>query len=104
MKLTALAVVLLALGIVAGFALRQTAFEAEAKPPPPPPDAIEFTSVLGQFCSANSPTRFCEFQTTTPLDFDAVLTNLGGQGWQLVDVEVIDGKEVIVYTLSRPVP
>ncbi len=34
MKLTALAAVILALGIVIGFALTATVFEAEAKPPP----------------------------------------------------------------------
>jgi hypothetical protein len=34
MKLTALAVVTLVLGISAGFALRGSVFEAEAKPPP----------------------------------------------------------------------
>ncbi len=41
MKLTALAVVILALGIVLGLALRDTVFEAEAAKPPPTGRLIE---------------------------------------------------------------
>ncbi len=41
MKLTALAVVILALGVVLGFALRDTVFEAEAAEPPPTGRLIE---------------------------------------------------------------
>jgi hypothetical protein len=45
MKLSALAVVLLALGIVLGLALRGTVFEAEAKPPSPGSQPVEEQNV-----------------------------------------------------------
>ena len=117
MKLTALAVAILALGILAGFALAGGASErsvsavpqcpgpsahcATATPAPsltptlapptptpaPPQDPLEFNHVLAQLCTTQ-PTGFCEPNNTGIVrDVNAELTALSAAGWQLNHVE-----------------
>ena len=105
MKLTALAVFVLVLGIVLGLALRGGTFEAEAKPPPPAPSPTEFTHIHAKLCSQG----FCELGGAVVVkDVSAELTSLSSQGWELVSVESSGsagiGEPRVLFTLSRAVP
>ena len=70
MKLTALALVILALGIILGLALRDTVFEAEAAKPTPTGRLIE----LGTFPSDDGPAVFPLVKTDDCSQMTAVAT------------------------------
>ncbi len=74
---------------------------------------LEFTHVMARMCtpsdSGGGTTGFCAFgdAPVTPLDVNAQLTALAGQGWRLMTVSTPNynnTRDIVVYTLSRPVP
>ena len=131
MKLAALAIVVLALGIVLGIALRGTGSQtAEAKPPQAVVEQnvdgngfiaiheqgvadvnvvsmdsgpFEYRTLFGRPTNTSS-TGWSAFPSNAAdFDLDASLTASAADGWEVVHV-VGGSAGVVVFTLARPAP
>ena len=109
MKLSALAVavVILAFGILAGAVLAGGVFDAEAAKPPPPdsgPSPLEFTYVMADGCQSS--TELCLRGTGGTPNVNPELESLSAQGWTVIDIIFTQWNSgtVLMYTLTRPIP
>ena len=103
MKLAALAVVILALGIVAGFVFRGSVFEAEAKPPAPEPTGGRTILVAENVTLQGGATHTTGFIATADCRALSVFTEGSGDGTLTRRLALsADGVVTIVGLVSGP--